>query len=191
MRLVFTWKNDGNLGTEPPAALDDISLVSAASRIMASGGTYTIDNTGTNTGSNYTSFSAAINDLNTRYNCGAFTGPVIFNVSAGQVFNENTPVILATGTVSNTITFQKSGAGANPKITPSGTAGGTDFGLSLQGSDYFTFDGIDIDASAGTAVEYGYYIRNNSATDGATNNTLKNLSITMNRANTSSRGIYT
>ncbi|MGB5070486.1 MAG: T9SS type A sorting domain-containing protein [Flavobacteriales bacterium] len=193
MRLVFTWKNDASGGTEPPAAIDDISLVTnAAPRILASGGTYTINNAGSNTGTNFTSFTAAITDLNSRFSCsGAFTGPVTINVSAGQTFNENAPVILATGTAVNTITFQRNGAGANPKITPTGTAGSADFGLSLQGSDYFTFDGIDIDASAVTAVEYGYYIRNASATDGATNNTVKNSSITMNRANTSSRGIYT
>src|SRR5262249_36497276 len=37
--------------------------------------------------------------------------------------------------------------------------------------------------------EYGYLIRNLSATDGATNNTIKNCTITLNRANTTSYGI--
>jgi hypothetical protein len=37
MRLVFTWKNDAVNGTEPPAALDDVSLISSVPTIPLSG----------------------------------------------------------------------------------------------------------------------------------------------------------
>ena len=151
-------------------------------------GTYTI-NSGAATTSpmvhdgtgNFASFTAAINSLNSN----GISAGVTFNVTAGLTFSELTPIITATGTSVNTITFQKSGSGNNPKITPTGV-GATDAGLTIGGGDYFTFDGIDIDGSAATsttnAIEYGYYVRNASATDGAQNNTIKNCAITLNKA---------
>ena len=116
------------------------------------------------------------------------SNPIVFNVSAGQTFNENTPAITQTGTVANTITFQKSGAGANPVITPTGTTAATDFGIAIAGGDYITFNGIDINASAVNTVEYGYFIRNASATNGATNNTIQNMTISM--TNTGTVAVY-
>jgi hypothetical protein len=187
IRLIFTWKNDGSGGTNPPAAIDDISLISQPSRVTAGGGFFTIDNTLPNSGTNFSSFTDAISALNATIACG-ITGPYQFNVKVGQTFNENPPAITASGTATNTITFQKSGAGANPVITPSGTVGATDFGFGISGGDYITVDGIDITAS-GAAVEYGYLVRNASATDGATNNTIRNSVITLNRTNTNSIGL--
>ena len=98
------------------------------------------------------------------------------------------PAITATGTPSNTVTFQKSGAGANPIINPGGTSATTDFGIALTGADYYTFDGIDINASTAANVEYGYLIRNVTATNGAQNNTIQNMAITMNT--TGANAIY-
>ncbi|MDY0152599.1 MAG: hypothetical protein RBS43_10040, partial [Candidatus Cloacimonas sp.] len=100
-------------------------------------------------GGTYTTFTAAINALNSN---GVGEGGVIFNVFAGSVFAENNPAITATGTVDNPIIFQKTGAGNNPKITPSGSAGTADAGIIIHGGDYITFDGIDINSSAVTAV---------------------------------------
>ncbi|MBK7410671.1 MAG: hypothetical protein IPJ40_23030 [Saprospirales bacterium] len=57
------------------------------------------------------------------------------------------------------------------------------------GGDYITFDGIDINTLGLTTVEFGYLVRNASATDGAQNNTVRNSTITMANTNTSSRGI--
>lgn len=179
MRLVFSWKNDGGGGTEPPAAIDDISLITSTPAITAAGGTFTIDNTIATGGTNFNSFTAAINAANNALVCSALTGPIVFNVTAGQTFNETPPALTATGTSVNTITFQRSGAGANPKITPTGTAGTADFGLCIQGGDYITFDGINIDATASSAVEFGYLIRNATATNGAQFNTIKNTIITL------------
>jgi hypothetical protein len=187
-RLVFTWKNDGTLGTSPPAAIDDIMLVSATSPITLAGGTFTIDNTLPTFGTNFQSFTEAIIALNSANACGPFVGPIVFNVTSGQTFAELPPMITATGDAVNTITFQKSGAGANPVITPTGTTATTDAAISIFGGDYFTFDGIDVNASAGTAMEFGYLLRNALATNGSQFNTIKNCNVTMNRTNTASRG---
>jgi hypothetical protein len=145
-------------------------------------GTKTIGSSG-----NYTSFTSAINALNLS---GVGSGGVTFNVAAGQTFTEDPPAITATGTLANQIVFQKSGAGANPIIRPTGGAATDDAGIKIAGGDYITFDGIDITINTGTALEYGYYIYNASATNGAQNNTIKNSKITLDRANTSSFGIF-
>ncbi|HRO99265.1 MAG TPA: LamG domain-containing protein, partial [Flavobacteriales bacterium] len=189
VRLIFTWKNDGS-GGSAPVAIDNISLTSAAptSAITAAGGTFTINNTLPTGGSNFATFTAAVNALNAGGLCG-FTAPVVFNVTAGQTFNENVPAITVSGTSVNTITFQKNGAGANPVITPSGSAGANDAGITIAGGDYITFNGIDINSLLNAAVEYGYLVRNVSATDGAQFNVIQNCTITLNRSNTTSRGI--
>ncbi|MBK7173176.1 MAG: T9SS type A sorting domain-containing protein [Bacteroidales bacterium] len=145
-------------------------------------GIYTIDPAGSGS-TNFTTFSAAINALNE----GGISGAVTFNVAAGAVFNEKPSAITATGTSTNTITFQKNGVGTNPKLAPTGLLSSSpyDFGFCISGGDYITFDGIDVDASAATsitnAIEYGYLIRNASATNGAQYNTIKNCSITLNK----------
>ncbi|MBI5541158.1 MAG: fibronectin type III domain-containing protein, partial [Bacteroidia bacterium] len=189
-RLIFGWKNDGSGGVNPPASIDEISLVSQAPSPLH--GIYTIDNTlptsvpmlhdGTG---NFASFTAAATYLNSD----GISGAVTFRVLTGLTFTEDVPAINATGTAANTITFQKFGAGANPILRPTGTAG-TDAGITINGGDYFTFDGIDITEATGSAVEYGYFIKNASAIDGAQNNIIKNCKIILNRANTGSRGIY-
>lgn len=191
VRIIFTWKNDTSGGSNPPAAVDNISLVSQVpvSRIPSTGGAFTIDNVLANTGTNFTTFTEAINSLNNASICG-LTGPVTFNVTSTQSFSENVPAVNATGTSANPIIFQKSGAGANPQIKPTGTVATTDFGFRISGGDYITINGIDVSIASGSAVEYGYMIMNASATDGASNNTIKNVAITLNRSNTASVGIY-
>lgn len=178
VRLIFTWQNDGAGGTSPGAAIDNISLISFPTTAMS--GVYTIDNASAESASNFRSFDNAVRNINAR----GISGSVTFNVIAGQTFNENPLAFTATGTSTNTITFQKSGIGNNPKIIPTGT-GTNDFGICISGGDYITFDGIDVDGSAATtttnALEFGYLIRNASATNGAQYNTIKNCSITLNK----------
>lgn len=194
-RVIFTWKNDGSLGTNPPAAIDNISLTSAAPLYSAAASPFTIDNTLPNTGNNFSSFTAAINWLNAVSSCNLINNPIVFNVAAGQTFNELPPAITATGTSVNTITFQRSGVGNNPILRGANGVGGVDGGIVISGGDYFTFNGIDIqdnpsNTTTTTQLEYGYLIRNASATNGATNNTITNCAITLNRTNTASRAIF-
>jgi hypothetical protein len=150
----------------------------------AMAGTYTIDPGGSG-GTNYTSFTAALADLNLL----GLAGPVTFNIKAGAVFT-GALTLTATGTLSAPIVFQRSGAGANPVIEDAGTGATTEWIVRLVGSDYVTFDGIDLRPTAGsTAMEWGYYFLG-SATDGCQHNTVKNCVITMDRANTNARGVY-
>lgn len=193
-RIVFCWLNDyGSVGSSS-IAVDNIRLVSKTPGNMS--GNFTINNTASPSSSNYTSFNEAVNDLNSN----TVNGPITFNVSAGKTFAESVPPILATGTSSNTITFQRSGSGVNPIIKSSGFPGSAiDAGITLNGSDYLTFDGIDIgvvdpvnvvfDPTYNSGVEYGLLVRNSSSTNGATQNTFKNFKISLNRNYTSSLGI--
>ncbi len=140
----------------------------------------------------YTSFTSAINALN---NSGVGAGGITFNVEAGFTSTELCPTISATGTIDNPIIFQRSGIGANPLITAGTGLGSSDAIFTISGSDYVTFDGIDLQENAAnitstTQVEYGFYIKSASATNGAQNNTIKNCAITLNKLNTSTKGIY-
>jgi hypothetical protein len=136
-------------------------------------------------GKDYATLTAAITALN----AGGSVGPggVTFNVDAD--YTESTTAQLAitiTGTAGNEIIFQKSGVGANPKITrtdagsnSTSTFGGLGDGvIRLDGTDYITFDGIDVAASAST-IEYGYYLHKPTATNGCQQVTIKNSAVTM------------
>src|SRR5215204_5252635 len=91
-------------------------------------GTYTINNLQATGGVNFQSFTDAISSMSS-----GVTGHVIFDVPAGQVFNES-PQISVAGTASSTITFRKSGAGTNPKISNIGTSAGNEYVLKLTGA---------------------------------------------------------
>lgn len=137
----------------------------------------------------YATIAAAITDLNAQ---GVGAGGVTFNVAAGHTETlAGKQTITATGTAANPIVFQKSGSGANPVITsytgtvatPSVIADGM---IVLAGSDYVTFDGIDLQEAAGntttaSVMEYGFGLFLASATNGCQNNTIKNCVITLNR----------
>lgn len=137
-------------------------------------------------GGDYTTFTAAITDLNTN---GVGSGGIIFNVISGSIFVENPPAITATGTLANQIVFQKSDI-AHAVIKPTGTTGTSDFGICINGGDYITFDGIDIVINSGFAVEFGYYLKGNTS-DGDNYNTIQNCVISLSASNTQSKAVYT
>jgi hypothetical protein len=179
-RVVLSFKTDA-FSPYGAAAIDEISVVSTTPPPPLSG-IYTIDNTLPTGGTNYQSFTDAINALNAY----GVSEVVTFNVSAGQTFTEAPPAITATGTPSNTITFQKSGVGSNPVLVRvTGTSTSKDFGFCIAGGDYITFDGIDVNSSTATTstlnMEFGYLLRNSSSTNGAQFNTIKNCTITLNK----------
>lgn len=143
----------------------------------------------------YSTVAAAITDINTQ----GVNGALFIDIASG--YTETAPVggytLTATGTAANTITFRKSGAGANPLI--SAYAGGTGTpGTAIQdgifniiGSDYITFDGIDLtdpNAANPATMEYGYGFFKASATDGCNNNSIINCVITLNRINNATGG---
>jgi hypothetical protein len=138
----------------------------------------------------YATLANAIADINLQ----GVNGPLVVNITAG--YTETAPVggfsLTATGTLANTITFQKSGAGANPLLTAYATGTATpgsavqDGVFKLIGSDYITIDGIDINdpnAANPATMEYGYALYKASTSNGCQNNTIKNCVITLNRIN--------
>lgn len=140
----------------------------------------------------YPTVAAAVTDLNL---LGTGPGGVTFNVAAGHTETGTIPVLTATGTATNPVIFQKSGVGANPLITAGTGTGSADGIIKLEGADYITFDAIDVmENTANTTttdqMEWGYGLFKASATDGCQNVVIKNCNITLNRANTSTIGIY-
>ncbi len=134
----------------------------------------------------YPTIAAAIADLNSQGIGG--TG-VTFLVAAGYTEASSAEILLtASGKSSGGVVFQKNGVGDNPRITrtdagslTTSTLGGQgDAVITIQGSDYVTFDGIDLRADL-SGIEYGFYIRKASATDGCKNVTFRNSNITMNK----------
>ncbi|MBL7830124.1 MAG: hypothetical protein JNK41_03790, partial [Saprospiraceae bacterium] len=127
---------------------------------------------------------------------------MIFNVAAGHTETLTARINLsATGTAANPITFQKSGVGANPKITAfvgsnTPTSNERDGMFSLTGSDYVTIDGIDLSESAANLdiaaqMEYGYGLFKASDSDGCQNNTIKNCVVTLDRLdNNAGTGVW-
>jgi hypothetical protein len=146
-------------------------------------GTYTIDGTIPSGSGNFQTFTEAVNAIY----CGT-NGPVVFNVAAGQVFNEIIPPFANTDSLSGSVVFQKFGTGGNPVIVRSDTGMYNANGLGalgdaiiiLNGTDNITFNGIDVTA-ASEGIEYGYLIRKNNSFDGCKNVTISNCRITMNR----------
>ncbi|MBS1758751.1 MAG: HYR domain-containing protein, partial [Bacteroidetes bacterium] len=144
----------------------------------------------------YATIAAAVTDLNTQ---GVGAGGVTFNVAGGYTESITAPIaITATGTLANPIVFQKSGGGANPLVTrtdagsnATSTIGGLgDAVISLSGTDFITFDGIDV-AAGNSGIEYGYYTSKPSATDGCKNVTIINATITMTKGTSAYvMGIY-
>lgn len=144
----------------------------------------------------------------TALNNNGINAAVTFNVLAG--YSETAPSggftllgsgaagNLATGTAANTITFKKLGIAANPLITASAahTASSTVDGIfKIVGGDYITLDGFSmIENSANVATtamtEFGVALFYATTTNGAQNNTIKNCSITLNKTNTNTYGIY-
>lgn len=180
-RVVFSWyNNSGGSIQNTSVAIENIQIISRTTTAMS--GTYTIDNTSTTSGTNFNNFVDAVLKLNKS----GVSGPVIFNVAAGQNFHTFLPVITATGTASKTITFQKSGVGANPAIKFGFPYNSSNSAVEVDGGDYFTFDGIDISfsdeaymLSLNDQYCYTFYL-NGLSGNGVQYNTIKNCSLTKN-----------
>jgi hypothetical protein len=139
----------------------------------------------------YPTIASAIIALNSS---GVGSGGVIFNVAAGHTeTSSNLVITISTNlpTAANSVVFQKSGTGANPLITAApGTSANADAVLKLSGTDFITFDAIDLlDPSTNTGdamMERGYGLYRASTTDGCQNVVIKNCTVTLQKINTSS-----
>ncbi len=147
-------------------------------------------------------------DINTAVNYAltyGINGNVIFNVAAGHTETAPSGGItintcglspaLAPGP-SQTLTFQKSGVGANPVISAwTGTSTNIDAIVRIIGGDFITFNGIDVTDVPGngnglTSMEIGYALFKCDGNNGSNSNTIKNCSITLHRTITTCYGIY-
>lgn len=128
---------------------------------------------------NYPHLQAMTDSLNAY---GVASGGVSFMVAGGSVFNESPLTFTATGSPTATINIRWDGTGVKPVVNFTGTSSAIDAGFLLRGSAYFTIDGLDIRNPTGD-LEFGIWLTNASATNGAHYNTIKNCIITLNKLN--------
>jgi len=137
----------------------------------------------------YATVAQAVTWLNAE---GALTDNYVINVYADHTETLSARIELtATGTSSYSITIQKYGTGANPKLTAyvgTSTPGSAipDGMFCLKGADYVTIDGIDLydpNTTNPATMEYGYGLFKSSISDGAQYNTIKNCNVTLSRNN--------
>jgi hypothetical protein len=187
-------------GSYTVAAISNLGCSGTSAPFILSNGTgplaglYTVNTAQPVSCTNFHSISSAVTALNIN----GVAGNVTIDVSAGHT--ETAPssgIVLNMCALSNslqssstqTIIFQKAGAGANPLITAGAGTGTTDVIFAIAGADYITIDGISLQESgsnstATTRAEFGYVITGCSGTDGAQNNTIKNCVITLLKTNT-------
>ena len=143
----------------------------------------------------FATVQAAVAYINTNGVSG--TGTVQFDVAAGG--SETAPAggisITATGTATTAIKFVKAAGSAYTITAGVGTTTTTDAIIKIIGGDYITIDGFSLLESAGnttttTQVEWGIALLYATATNGAQNVTLQNNTITLNRTNANTFGIY-
>lgn len=152
----------------------------------------------------YATVGAAISALNSS---GVGAGGVTFNIAAGHtetITAGGYSITTTTSSAANPVVFQKSGVGVNPKISTavagSGSVSAATYGangdaiIRIVGSDYITFDGIDLSeayagATGGAFTEYGFLL-NKSTTDACNHIVIRNCVITMSRLRAFSIGIY-
>ncbi|MBM4398948.1 MAG: choice-of-anchor D domain-containing protein, partial [Candidatus Cloacimonetes bacterium] len=173
-----------------PTPISSIPVYKLTTQPVPLAGNWTIDPEGTGP-TNFTTWTACINYLNAY---GVDDGGVTITVANGT-YTGPFPAITYNATDTNPVTFVAATGSRDLTTLMAGTGtGGTDTIIHLNGADYITFDGFDIienpaNTDATTRMEYGVYVTNNGATDGARNNTIKNCSITL--AGTSvTRGVY-
>ena len=166
-------------------------------------------------GQTYPNLSEAVADMNMR----GITGPVTLNLTdtnydygtanGGNLF----PILLgpvAGNSSANTITVEKSsgvatltagGAGTSGNIgnqvVTSGITSSDEPIIGIIGADYVTLRNLNFAVEpgsliglSGSNVDHGLLVYNSSQTDGATNNTFRDLSITLDRANRDSLAIF-
>jgi len=171
-------------------------------------GTYTINPGKTATSSVFNDFSSAITYMtstNSRADGGpsntgtvGVSGAITFNVAAGTTYSLSAALVInaiSGVSSSNTISFKKYGSGADPVITGYQGSGTNDGMIILIGASYITFDGIDLaddpsNTTSTTQMEWGYCLLRTSTPVGCQYITIQNCTISLNRTNSNTIGIY-
>ena len=133
-RLVFSWRNDGSGGVQPPTALDNVLLTSATIVPVCStpGTPKTVG-----TGGTYATLTAALNDVNTNGLC----GPLVLELLSGYTSAAETFPLVYTNTANasstNTVTIRPASGANNLSITSANTTAT----FSINGGKYLVIDG--------------------------------------------------
>jgi uncharacterized OsmC-like protein len=154
------------------------AMTAVARSVNSLGGTYTVGS-----GRDYATLTAAVAAFNTAT---CITGPVIFSLTdASYTTSETFPITINSNSYassSNTLTIKPA---SNNTTTISGSSASSI--IKLNGADYVTIDGSNsggtdknltisntyITASTGSVI----WVASKGASDGATNNTIKNCNI--------------
>ena len=197
-------RNANNANTYSVTVTNAYGCTATASFVLAGGplnGTYTVNSAAGNACGTFNSLANVITHLNTY----GVSGNVTVNLPAG--FTETAPAggyqlkmcALASNLQSGptrSITFQKSGTGANPILTSFvGTSTTNDAIFNVVGADNVTIDGINLTESAAnttptTRMEWGYGVLKCDGNDGANDVTIRNCTVTLTNAYVSNYGIY-
>ncbi len=133
---------------------------------------------------NYISFTDAFADL---ASVGIGEGGVTFEVKDDAEFVEDIPPVTITGTSTKPVVFRRDNSGLNrPLLKPVNNAAG----FQLVGSDYLTFDGLDIEKTTGSALIYGFWLVPASTSNGAQHNAFTNCRIVLDKTNISTKGVF-
>ncbi len=133
----------------------------------------------------YPTIASAIGAINA---LGVGRDGVAFHIAANytETFQNLTDgLITATGTAEDQIAFRKAGRGNNPLITAASPGvGNFDYVFCLAGSDYITFDGIDVQENPlnldnTQKMEYAFALMRTSGTNGSQHNIIKNSTLTL------------
>jgi|GEM_PF-308173 len=136
-------------------------------------GTYTVDQSLPVSATNFQTFNEVACAL---CNCG-ISAPVIFNVAAGQTFNEQVDFCEVSGASAiNTITFNANGSVIAYTTTSSGFA--DQHVVRLSGSDYFRFNNLVINQVGATGFGTGIHLY-----DGANHNIFDSCTINQDLSN--------
>ncbi|MGI4862301.1 MAG: T9SS type A sorting domain-containing protein [Janthinobacterium lividum] len=172
-RLIFTWRNDASLGTQPPAAIDNILVTSQVPNPIS--GAYTINNALPTAGTNFNSFT----DAASRLNADGISGPTTLTVSNGPYNEQFLLNELPGSSATNTLTVN--GGGRILRFAPSVSTQRAV--VQLNGTDYTTINNLVIDATGGgTSGTYGYGVLLTNAAD---NDRITNSTIASDIASTS------
>lgn len=166
---VKAWSSDPNGVTETGTKRANDTLNSSLCGFMS--GTFTINPSAANIGTNFTTFAAAVSQLN----CTGINGPVVFNVSNG-VYSEQISIGTITGISStNTVRFQ-SLSGDSSLVTldyPSSTLSTNNYTLQLANAKWITFRKMTISRSGGNTYGTALYLNaiGSAGPQGSINNT--------------------
>ncbi|MBO0356419.1 right-handed parallel beta-helix repeat-containing protein [Hymenobacter sp. BT186] len=140
-------------------------------------GAYTINSAQPTSGTNYASFTAAANALNTS----GVSGPVTFTVSGGPYTEQITLNQFAGSSATNRVTFN--GGGSIIQFG-SGTSAQRAV-ITLNGADFVTLSNLAVDATVGgtSTATYGWGVQ---VLNDADNVTINNCTITSSTSSTSS-----